>query len=121
MKERIALVVTVVCSAVMGGCATSPHIDRDGHEYEVIISDRHRSGFELEIRPRYGLTDAQVPELTRVWREHASLYCGIRFRGQPRPVYQEVIADGVANGQPVWSSSKYVKAVNGWVACGHGA
>lgn len=118
MMKSLALALASSCSVLTVGCA-SARFDRDGHEYNVVVKDRTHSGLDLEILLRYALTDAQVPELSRVWREHAHSYCSGRFRGNPSPIYKMVEVDGMDdNGVPTHSSHGYVTSVAGHVVCG---
>lgn len=116
--KALSLLFAFSCIALMGGCA-SARVDRDGHEYKVVVKNRTRSGFNLEIRLRYALTDAQVPELSRVWSEHAHAQCAGSFRGTPSPLYQQVSVDGADERGPFNYSHHYVVSVTGHAACGH--
>ena len=111
--KALSLLFAFSCIALTGGCA-SARVDRDGHEYEVVVKNRTHSGFNLEIRLRYALTDAQVPELSSVWSEHAHAYCAGDFRGSPSPVYQKVAVDGAENAH---YTLRYVTSVAGDVVC----
>jgi hypothetical protein len=114
----LLLMFAFSCSLLIGGCA-SASFDRDGHEYKVVVKNRTHSGFNLEIRLRHALTDAQVPELSRVWSEHAHAQCAGSFRGTPSPVYQHVAVDGADDRGPFNYSHHHVAGVTGHVACRH--
>ena len=122
MRKPVVFLAMVVSSTTLLACSSPVHVDRDGHELSVHVLNRRLAEFDLEVRPRYGLSDAQVPELSRVWNEYAAFHCGGGFGGRPIPVYQEVVTDGVTSDGGRWnSSSNYVKAVSGHVLCRHGA